>query len=70
MGVWSEYRSNRSSRVDVEILDGSSEQYTYLHKKDIKGETRLAITTHQHADIGVCFRNFLVESGSSSRSLH
>jgi hypothetical protein len=27
--------------------------------KDIKGETRLAVTTHESADVGVCLRNYL-----------
>nr|XP_019013358.1 endoplasmic reticulum vesicle protein 25 [Kwoniella pini CBS 10737]OCF52139.1 endoplasmic reticulum vesicle protein 25 [Kwoniella pini CBS 10737] len=46
-------------RVDIEILDGSERGNVYLNKKDIKGETRLAITTHESADVGVCIRNFL-----------
>ena len=27
--------------------------------QDIKGETRLAVTTHESADVGVCLRNYL-----------
>nr|XP_019002419.1 endoplasmic reticulum vesicle protein 25 [Kwoniella mangroviensis CBS 8507]OCF65880.1 endoplasmic reticulum vesicle protein 25 [Kwoniella mangroviensis CBS 8507] len=52
-------------RVDIEILDGSERGNVYLNKKDIKGETRLAITTHESADVGVCLRNYL-ESGEYS----
>ncbi len=33
--------------------------------QDIKGETRLAVTTHESAEIGVCLRNYL-ECGYSS----
>lgn len=44
-------------RVDVEVVDGSQHNNVYLSKKNIKGETRLAINTHSHADLGVCFKN-------------
>ncbi|GFZ46293.1 Endoplasmic reticulum vesicle protein 25 [Saitozyma sp. JCM 24511] len=50
-------------RVDIEILDGSERGNVYLSKKDIKGESRFAITTHENADVGVCMTNTL-ESGS------
>ncbi|OCF55230.1 endoplasmic reticulum vesicle protein 25 [Kwoniella mangroviensis CBS 10435] len=53
-------------RVDIEILDGSERGNVYLNKKDIKGETRLAITTHESADVGVCLRNYL-ESDSHEK---
>ncbi|EPQ52283.1 hypothetical protein GLOTRDRAFT_117691 [Gloeophyllum trabeum ATCC 11539] len=46
-------------RVDVEIVDNSATRNQYLHKRDINGETRLAITTHAEGDVGVCFRNYL-----------
>ncbi|KAJ1024035.1 hypothetical protein NDA13_004865 [Ustilago tritici] len=46
-----------SQRVDVEVVDGSKHSNVYLSKKNIKGETRLAINTHSHADLGVCFKN-------------
>lgn len=46
-------------RIDIEILDGSDKGNVYLSKRDIKGETRLAITTHESADVGVCVRNYL-----------
>jgi hypothetical protein len=32
---------------------------TLLHHQAIKGETRLAITTHESADVGVCVKNTL-----------
>ncbi|WRT66958.1 endoplasmic reticulum vesicle protein 25 [Kwoniella shivajii] len=53
-------------RVDIEILDGSERGNVYLSKKDIKGETRLAVTTHESADVGVCIRNYL-ESDSNQK---
>ncbi|WVR05034.1 endoplasmic reticulum vesicle protein 25 [Kwoniella sp. DSM 27419] len=50
-------------RVDIEILDGSERGNVYLSKKDIRGETRLAITTHESADVGVCIKNHLDRGG-------
>lgn len=52
-----------SQRVDIEIVDSSEKKNVYLHKKNIKTETRLAVTTHAEGEIGVCFRNFL-DSGA------
>ncbi|KIY47476.1 hypothetical protein FISHEDRAFT_74587 [Fistulina hepatica ATCC 64428] len=46
-------------RVDIEIVDSSPQRNIYLKKKDIKGETRLAITTHAEGEVGVCFKNTL-----------
>ncbi|KAI9510286.1 emp24/gp25L/p24 family/GOLD-domain-containing protein [Russula earlei] len=46
-------------RVDVEIIDSSPQKNVYLHKKDINGETRLAITAHTEGEVGVCFKNYL-----------
>jgi hypothetical protein len=46
-------------QTDVEIVDSSPEKRVYLSKKNIKGETRLAITTHAEGEVGVCFRNHL-----------
>ena len=43
----------------MEIVDGSERGNVYLSKKSVKGETRLAITTHENADVGVCFKNYL-----------
>ncbi|PWN53317.1 endoplasmic reticulum vesicle protein 25 [Violaceomyces palustris] len=50
-------------RLDIEVVDGSQHNNVYLSKKNIKGETRLAINTHSHADLGVCFKNH----GSNSK---
>jgi hypothetical protein len=47
------------SRVDLEVVDGSGSRNVYQSKRGIKGETRMAITTHADADLGVCFRNVL-----------
>lgn len=49
----------RAQRVDVEIMDREGDKNVYLSKKDIKGETRLAITAHQEGEVGVCFKNYL-----------
>lgn len=46
-------------RVDVEIVDGSKHNNIYLSKKNIRKETRMAINTHSHADLGVCLKNTL-----------
>lgn len=46
-------------RIDMEIVDGSGSRNVYQSKKGIKGETRMAITTHADAELGVCFRNVL-----------
>lgn len=46
-------------RVDIEIIDSSPQKNVYLHKKDIKSETRLAITSHSEGEVGVCFKNHL-----------
>ncbi|MBW0509647.1 hypothetical protein O181_049362 [Austropuccinia psidii MF-1] len=46
-------------RVDMEVVDGSIHKNIYQSKKNIKGETRIAITTHNDADLGVCFTNHL-----------
>lgn len=52
-----EGHSADGQRVDIEVIDGSKHNNVYLSKKNIKGETRLAINTHSHADLGVCFKN-------------
>lgn len=39
-----------------------------LTLQDIKGETRLAVTTHESADVGVCIRNYL-DGASSSKGM-
>jgi p24 family protein delta-1 len=47
----------KGQRVDVEIRDRQGDGNVYLSKKDIKGETRLAVTAHAEGDVGVCFTN-------------
>ena len=55
-------------RIDVEVVDGSKHNNIYLSKKGIgKAETRMAINTHSHADLGVCFRNVLRKGESCAR---
>ncbi|KAF8627113.1 hypothetical protein AX15_004540 [Amanita polypyramis BW_CC] len=49
-------------RVDIEIIDSSSQRNVYLSKRGISGEARLAITTHEDGEVGVCLRNY-VEGG-------
>lgn len=46
-------------RVDIEIIDSSPQRNVYLNKKNINGETRLAITAHSDGEVGVCFKNHL-----------
>ncbi|KAK0567412.1 vesicle coat component [Tilletia horrida] len=46
-------------QLDIEIVDGSHHNNVYLSKKNIRGETRMAINTHSHADLGVCLKNTL-----------
>lgn len=49
-----------NQRVDVEVRDREGGAgNVYLNKKDIKGETRLAVTAHAEGDVGVCFKNSL-----------
>jgi len=48
-----------NQRVDIEIIDSSPQKNVYLNKKDIKGETRLAVTSHADGEVGVCFKNYL-----------
>jgi hypothetical protein len=48
-----------NQRVDIEIIDSSPEKNVYLHKRDINGETRLAITAHAEGEVGVCFKNYV-----------
>jgi len=48
-----------NQRIDVEIIDSTSQRNVYLSKRDIKGETRLAVTAHADGEIGVCFKNHL-----------
>ncbi|KAJ7167443.1 emp24/gp25L/p24 family/GOLD-domain-containing protein [Mycena crocata] len=48
-----------NQRIDIEIVDSSAQKNVYLSKRDIKAETRLAITTHSEGEVGVCFKNYL-----------
>jgi len=48
-----------NQRVDIEIVDSEDRKNIYLSKKGIKGETRLAITTHSEGDVGVCLKNYI-----------
>ena len=42
--------------VDVKVIDRPHHN-VYLHKRGLHGETRLAVSTHRDADLGVCFTN-------------
>ena len=55
-----------NQRVDMEIIDGSNHRNIYQTKRNVMGETRIAITTHADADLGVCFRNHLDNSKSGA----
>ncbi|KIM46742.1 hypothetical protein M413DRAFT_440322 [Hebeloma cylindrosporum] len=46
-------------RVDIDIVDSGPNRNVYLSKKGIKGESRLAITTHSEGEVGVCLRNYI-----------
>ncbi|KAF8547031.1 hypothetical protein OG21DRAFT_1517680 [Imleria badia] len=48
-----------SQRIDIDIIDSTPQRNVYLSKKDIKGETRLAVTAHAEGEIGVCLKNYL-----------
>jgi len=48
-----------NQRIDMEVVDGSNHRNNYQSKRGINGETRMAITTHADADLGICFKNFL-----------
>ncbi|GJJ15148.1 hypothetical protein Clacol_009423 [Clathrus columnatus] len=52
-------------RIDIQIVDSSPQKNVYLSKKNIQGETRLAITTHVEGEVGVCFKNYLGSHVSS-----
>ena len=54
-----------NQRVDIEIIDSSPQKNVYLHKKNINGETRLAITAHVEGEVGVCFKNHLDHGAST-----
>ncbi|KAJ7837267.1 hypothetical protein B0H14DRAFT_2792374, partial [Mycena olivaceomarginata] len=44
------------------------EKRVYLSKRDIKGETRLAVTTYADGEVGVCFKNYLHKDISSEKA--
>lgn len=48
-----------NQRIDMEVVDGSNHRNNYQNKRNINGETRMAITTHADADLGICFKNYL-----------
>jgi hypothetical protein len=52
--------------VDIEIVDSSPQKNVYLSKKNINGETRLAVTSHAEGEVGVCFKNALASGISTS----
>jgi hypothetical protein len=54
--------------MDVEIVDSSPRRNVYLSKRNITGETRLAVTAHAEGDVGVCFKNYLDPGESVVRS--
>ncbi|KAJ7064741.1 emp24/gp25L/p24 family/GOLD-domain-containing protein [Mycena amicta] len=56
-------------RVDVEIIDSSPQKNVYLSKRNINGETRLAVTSHADGEVGVCFKNYLDKDTSSEKGL-
>lgn len=59
-------QGNNMQRLDMEVVDGSKSRNTYQSKRGLKGETRMAVTTHADADLGVCFRNVLDPCTSTS----
>lgn len=51
--------SGENQRLDIEIIDSSPQKNVYLSKRGIKGETRLAVTTHGEGEVGVCLKNYI-----------
>jgi hypothetical protein len=49
-------KASGNSKVDLEIIDGSNHRNVYQTKRNVNGETRIAVTTHADADLGVCFK--------------
>ncbi|KAF9077286.1 emp24/gp25L/p24 family/GOLD-domain-containing protein [Rhodocollybia butyracea] len=60
--------AGEGQQVDVEIVDSSPQKNQYLSKKNINGETRLAITSHAEGEVGVCFTNSLDKGYPSEKS--
>jgi hypothetical protein len=50
---------NENQRMDIEIVDSSPKKNVYLSKRGIKGESRLAVTSHGEGEVGVCLRNYI-----------
>jgi len=79
--IWNSVRDNQlvivtanvgpgvNQRMDIEIIDSSPSKNVYLNKRGIKGETRLAITTHVEGEVGVCLKN-TVEGAVSFTEAH
>lgn len=57
----------KQQQIDVEIVDSSPRRNVYLSKRNITGETRLAVTSHAEGDVGVCFKNYLDAGESGPR---
>jgi hypothetical protein len=51
--------AGQEQRTDIEIVDSSLKRNVYLSKRNITGETRLAVTTHAEGEVGVCLVNHL-----------
>jgi emp24/gp25L/p24 family/GOLD len=51
--------TGKQQQIDVEVVDSSPRRNVYLSKRDITGETRLAVTAHTEGNVGVCFSNHL-----------
>ncbi|KIY68670.1 hypothetical protein CYLTODRAFT_374032 [Cylindrobasidium torrendii FP15055 ss-10] len=61
---------DEGSGSDGAIGYGTDSRNVYLNKRDIRGETRLAITTHSDGEVGVCFRNYLNKDIKSDTGKH
>lgn len=59
-----------NQRMDVEIVGSTAKgdeaggrernrKNVYLSKRGVKGETRLAVTTHAEGEVGVCLKNYV-----------
>ncbi|KAF9233419.1 emp24/gp25L/p24 family/GOLD-domain-containing protein [Melanogaster broomeanus] len=55
-------------RIDIEIVDSTPQRNVYLSKRDIKGETRLAVTALVEGEVGVCFKNYLSSDAKNEMS--
>jgi len=57
-----------NQRIDIEVVDDTDHRNVYLSKRGISGETRLAVTSHAEGDVGVCFKNTVDATVSSSEA--